>query len=437
MLENIKSVYFIKIIFSYVFERNKLKIIKYNKNLQNKIDITLLNYKIYSGNYIIYEKNGKGKEYRGYNDKLEFEGVYKNEKRNGKGIEFHSDGKIKFEGEYLNGKRSGKGKEYYFNGKLVFEGEYLNGKRNGKGKKFNHYNGKLEFEGEFINDNILIGKKYDEDGNIILEIKKVGELIREYDFINQLLIFEGEYLNGKRNGKGKKFYNDQLIFEGEYINGKKNGIGKEYDYHDGHLIFEGEYLNDNKWNGVGYDSFKNIIYELKEGKGYIKEYDYNILVFEGEYLNGRKNGKGKEYNNSYGISKLIFEGEYINGLKHGKGKKYDYRTGNLFFDGEYLYNKKMKGKEYINNRLEYEGEYLFYKKYNGKGYDKNGNLIYELNNGCGKVKEYNEKVNFLYNHIASLFLFFYHMNRNLQILICHLNILFLFHSIFDFHKILQ
>ena len=31
---------------------------------------------------------------------------------------------------------------------------------------------------------------------------------------------------------------------------------------------------------------------------------------------------------------------------------------------------------------------MFYNKYNGKGYDKNGNLIYELKNGTGKVKEY-------------------------------------------------
>ena len=36
------------------------------------------------------------------------------------------------------------------------------------------------------------------------------------------LIFEGEYLNGKRNGKGKEYnFNDQLIFEVEYLNGKR------------------------------------------------------------------------------------------------------------------------------------------------------------------------------------------------------------------------
>jgi len=33
------------------------------------------------------------------------------------------------------------------------------------------------------------------------------------------IIFEGEYLNGKRNGKGKEYYNNgKLQFEGEYLN---------------------------------------------------------------------------------------------------------------------------------------------------------------------------------------------------------------------------
>ena len=40
------------------------------------------------------------------------------------------------------------------------------------------------------------------------------------------MIFEGEYKNGKRNGKGKEYSSDgDLIFEGE--NGKRNGKGME------------------------------------------------------------------------------------------------------------------------------------------------------------------------------------------------------------------
>ena len=38
--------------------------------------------------------------------------------------------------------------------------------------------------------------------------------------------------------------------------------------------------------------------------------------------------------------------------------------------------------------MENEGEFLCNKKWNGKGYDEYGNIIYELINDNGKVKEY-------------------------------------------------
>ena len=129
MVDSIKSLYFTKIIFKIIQERTKLKIAKYNKNLQRIIDISLVNYKILSERYIIFEENGKGKEYNKYNDTLLFEGEYLNGKRNGKGKEYDCNGNLIFEGEYLNGKRNGKGKQYFQDGKLLFEGEYLNGIR--------------------------------------------------------------------------------------------------------------------------------------------------------------------------------------------------------------------------------------------------------------------------------------------------------------------
>ena len=130
MLENIQSLYFIKTLFSHLNEEIKLKIAKYNKILQNKIDINLINYQLFSGRYIVFVTNEKVKEYDNFNNKLVYEGGYLNGKRNGKGKEYYKfDGKLKFKGEYLNGKRNGKGKEYNSNGELVFEGEYLNGKK--------------------------------------------------------------------------------------------------------------------------------------------------------------------------------------------------------------------------------------------------------------------------------------------------------------------
>ena len=81
------------------------------------------------------------------------------------------------------------------------------------------------------------------------------------------------------------------MFEGEYLKGKRNGKGKEYRNWTGKLKFDGEYLND-KRNGKG------------------NEYNYRNLIFEGEYINDKRHGKGKEY---YKNRKIKFEGEYVNG----------------------------------------------------------------------------------------------------------------------------
>ena len=88
--------------------------------------------------------------------------------------------------------------------------------------------------------------------------------------------FEGEYLNGKRNGKGKEYYEDgNILFEGEYLNGERwNGYEKKYDtnsFCEGYLSCVIEYLNGKKtikektydWDGYCYndDEFKEIKYE--------------------------------------------------------------------------------------------------------------------------------------------------------------------------------
>ena len=120
--------------------------------------------------------------------------------------------------------RNGKGKEYC-EGKLLFEGEYLNGKRNGKGKEYYYKIDEVKFEWEYLNGKICNGKGYDHNGEIVFEIKNGKGHIKLYTNYEGQLLFEGEYLYGERNGKGKEYYKGQLEFEGEYLNGKK--MGKE------------------------------------------------------------------------------------------------------------------------------------------------------------------------------------------------------------------
>ena len=73
---------------------------------------------------------------------------------------------------------------------------------------------------------------------------------------------------------------------------------------------------------------------------------------------------------------MIVEAEYKDGKKNGNGKYYNIKTGKLEFDGEFLYDRKIRGKEYVKGKLEYEGEYFLDIKWNGKGYDENGNVSY-------------------------------------------------------------
>ena len=135
MLENISSKYILKNLLFYISEKKKLNLVKYNKNLQIDLNIKLLNYKIFSGNYTtIYENNKKRKIYDAYTDKLIFEGEFLNGQKNGKGQEYDNNNNIIFDGEYINGERNGKGLEYYDNGKIKYEGEYNYGKKMEKEK---------------------------------------------------------------------------------------------------------------------------------------------------------------------------------------------------------------------------------------------------------------------------------------------------------------
>ena len=129
MLDNVKSVYILRNILSLLIEKRILLLISYNKKLQFKLEKSLINYKAFSKQYIVYESPNIGKVYNAHDDTLIFEGEYSNGKKNGKGIEYYDNGKKKFEGEYLNGKKNGEGIEYNKYGNINFKVIYSNGNR--------------------------------------------------------------------------------------------------------------------------------------------------------------------------------------------------------------------------------------------------------------------------------------------------------------------
>ena len=150
LIKKVKYKYIIENIFSCLKENIKLTIIVHNKKYQNLFGLDTEYYKNKSGKYRMIEKNGICKEYTLKENKLIFEGEFKNGKKNGKAKEFDTyDGKVSFEGTYLNGKRNGKGKEY---------GSYQFSK----------------FEGEFLNDYLIEGKGYDRKDRLVFELERNG-----------------------------------------------------------------------------------------------------------------------------------------------------------------------------------------------------------------------------------------------------------------------
>ena len=71
---------------------------------------------------------------------------------------------------------------------------------------------------------------------------KLGINLKNYKYLT------GKYLKYETLVKEYNL-DDDLIYEGEYLNGKRNGIGKEYDY-SGKLKFEREYIKGKKWNRI-------------------------------------------------------------------------------------------------------------------------------------------------------------------------------------------
>ena len=346
-------------------------------------------------NYKNGRKNGKAISY--YNiegEKIEYEGEYNNDIKNGEWKCFYENGNKEFIGNYTNGIKNGPCKEYDKGGKLLFDGEYNNGLK---------WTGKERLTKDVDNKKIFIERKYNNGKADCVEyyehskfspklfelkgLEFIQKLIKEghdkkdlsqeinYETYITDLLFVGEYIDDNavkdkrnRNGKGFEYHDNKFVFEGEYKNGIiVNGKGKIYD-NKGNIIFNGEYIN-GKRNGHVYEYYDST--ETKFDTNISSE-KISLLKYEGKYIDDEKNGLGKEY--SYDESTQIitsFEGIYKDGKKwEGVGKEFYQVPDKLLFDGEYKEGKRWNGNfiEYSNimGRIKLKGKYSEGKRINVK-----------------------------------------------------------------------
>ena len=146
--------------------------------------------------------------------------------------------------------------------------------------------------------------------------------------------YAGEYLNKKKNGKGRLIFSDKSFYEGNFKNDEFEGFGvfrtKKY-------VYEGQFSCGKK-NGKG------------KLTNFIKNYEY-----EGEFKNDVKDGYGTE---KY-FDGSIYKGQFKNDLKEGKGKliSKDKDNNRIEYIGEFK-KDKLCGKGIINwsNQRQYYGE---------------------------------------------------------------------------------
>lgn len=121
-------------------------------------------------------------------------------------------------------------------------------------------------------------------------------------------LFEGYFINGKKNGRGKYIWANGDIFDGNWVDGKRHGHGT-YTWADGDT-YEGDW-KDGKRCGRG----KLIQYgKSPSGETYMK-YSY-----DGDWLDSKEHGHGICVEGDFGWKKMdkVFEGEWVNGKRQGR-----------------------------------------------------------------------------------------------------------------------
>jgi len=207
------------------------------------------------------------------NNKLIYNGAYRNKVPVGIHREYGPDGKVINAFIYNDvgtlssegivdeaGNRNGRWKDFYPDGKVKAEGTYTDNRQTGSWKFYNN-----------------------------------SEKVEQTGFFN----------NGRPDGIWKWYYpNGALLREEEYFQGQRDGAYTEYSV-EGEIITQGQY-SDNEKNGE---------WKYKSG-------DYTE---EGKYIIGLKDGLWRSY---YSNGKLKFKGNFVQGNPDGQHLYY-YENGRL------------------------------------------------------------------------------------------------------------
>eukprot|EP00531_Pseudo-nitzschia_arenysensis_P000643 CAMPEP_0116129562 /NCGR_PEP_ID=MMETSP0329-20121206/7988_1 /TAXON_ID=697910 /ORGANISM="Pseudo-nitzschia arenysensis, Strain B593" /LENGTH=1052 /DNA_ID=CAMNT_0003623833 /DNA_START=203 /DNA_END=3361 /DNA_ORIENTATION=- len=176
------------------------------------------------------------------------------------------------------------------------------------------------------------------------------------------VIYEGEMVDSKREGRGICLFTDGTFYEGEWKRNKEHGYGKLMSSDRKQIIYEGEWER-GRMQGTG-TYYYGSSDPLKPGSRYVGEFRENLRngmgryfladgsVYDGQWRDGVMNGLG-----IFTWPDLsMYDGVWKDGKRNGQGllKKAD----GFIYDGQWV-NNTMEGRgiAIYPNGQKYEGSF--------------------------------------------------------------------------------
>jgi len=278
---------------------------------------------------------------------INYKGDIVNGMANGKGVARDEGKDIVYEGMWKDNLFQGKGKytTYHIGGEYIYNGDWEAGKRTGFGEYSNAaYHNSVTTITKYVGswkDDVYSGK-----GKLTLTDKSSGYELESYD---------GEWLNGKRNGQGTAVKNGDK-WEGEWKDNLMHGKGTLSNINNGES-YVGNWLNGRKhgigtykWgNGDEYEG--NWFLNNKQGKGIYKWKDGR--KYDGEWVNNKKHGKAT----LFFANGDKYVGEFLNDWKEGSGI-YTWTNGDEY-NGEWVKDQRTGyGKYTFQDGRVYLGQFI-------------------------------------------------------------------------------
>jgi len=176
------------------------------------------------------------------------------------------------------------------------------------------------------------------------------------------VIYEGEMVDSKREGRGICLYNNGMLYEGEWKRNKEHGYGKLMTSDRKKIVYEGEWER-GKIAGTGAYYFGSSD-PLQPDSRYIGEFRENLRngtgryflpdgsIYDGQWRDGTMNGLGI-FTWSDGS---IYDGVWKDGKRNGQGLLRN--IDGFIYDGQWVNNSmEGRGSAIYPNGQRYEGSF--------------------------------------------------------------------------------